>query len=94
MVKITGLDKLQRQLKDAQTVLAALDGDIGQVSFDPQDEASIAAAIQEMERMIDSRVGPYANNPIVAPLVAQSKKSFGTRIRDRAAALRGQGQAT
>lgn len=73
-MKITGLDKLQKNLAEAQRALAAIDGEIGKVSFTPDDPSSIQAAIQQMENMIDEKVGQYASNPIVAPLIEASKR--------------------
>jgi hypothetical protein len=60
MVKITGLDKLTRTLHDAQKAIAALDGELGAVNFNPHDPGSIEAAIAQMEAMIDERLGDYA----------------------------------
>lgn len=58
MIKITGFDKLEGQLRDAaQKALEGLDGEMGTVSFNPHDPASIEAAVQEMERLVDERVG-------------------------------------
>ena len=68
MFKITGLDKIQKDLKDAQRALNELDGELGVVNFDPNDPASIESAIQSVNRMIDERIGKYSSNPIVAPL--------------------------
>lgn len=91
MLKITGLDKLQRQLGDAQSALKALDGDLGEVSFHPYDPASLEAAIQEMDRRVDERVGAHADNPIITPVAAQLKERARTAILERAAAVRLQG---
>lgn len=85
---ITGLDKLQRDLRDAQQALEGLDGDLCTLRFDPHDPASIEAAIAEMEQTIDARVGRFAGNPIVAPLVAGAKDHFRQTILDKAAASR------
>ncbi len=59
MVKITGLDKLTRTLDDAQKAIAAIDGELGAVNFNPNDPGSIEAAIAQMEAMIDERLGDY-----------------------------------
>ena len=87
-MKITGLDELTRQLEEAQKALAVLDGQIGTVNFDPNDPASIEAAIQQVELMIDERVGAYAHNPIVAPLIEQMKEQYREGIIQKAAAAR------
>lgn len=88
MFKITGLDKLSRDLEDAQKAMSEMDGKLGSVSFDPHDPASIEAAIQEVERLIDERLGSYASNPIVGPLAEGMKKQYRQGIIDKAAAAR------
>jgi hypothetical protein len=88
MFKITGLDKLSRDLEDAQKAMSEMDGELGSVSFDPHDPASIEAAIQEVERLIDERLGSYATNPIVGPLAEGMKEKYRQGIIDKAAAAR------
>lgn len=91
-MKITGFDKLQRQLKDAQKALSAIDGELGKVHFNPDDPASIDGAIKEMENILDERVGQYASNPIVAPLIEGAKESYRQAILDKAAEARLEGE--
>lgn len=88
MFNITGLDGLSRQLSDAQRALEALDGELGAVNFDTNDPASIEAAIQSVESMIDERLVQYASNPIIAPLAASMKEKYREAIVDRAAEAR------
>jgi hypothetical protein len=88
MFKISGLDQLSRQLTDAQRAIESLDSDLGTVSFDPEDPASIDAAIQSVEAIIDEKLGPYASNPIIAPLAENMKEKYRESIVDRAAAAR------
>ncbi|WP_429234384.1 hypothetical protein [Aeromonas salmonicida] len=40
MLKITGLDKFQKELAEAQRVLEELDGELGTVNFHPHEPAS------------------------------------------------------
>ncbi|RFC61849.1 hypothetical protein DYI37_19050 [Fulvimarina endophytica] len=87
-MKIDGLDKLGRELKDAEEAFAGMDGEFGTVSFDLQDPASIDAAIQEMERLVDERVGRYASNSLVGPMAEQMKESFRESLLEKAAAAR------
>jgi hypothetical protein len=87
-MKITGLDAFTHQLKDAQKALEGLDGELGSVSFDPQDPGSIEAAIKRMEMTVDERVGNFASNPIIGPLIEGMKEQFRTGILERAAAAR------
>ncbi len=93
MFNITGLDKLSKQLSDAQKALEMLDGELGTVSFDPDDPASIEAAIQSVETIIDDRLGPFVSNPIIAPLAEQMKEKYREAIIDRAAEARLKGSA-
>lgn len=88
MLKITGLDKLQRELKEAQRALEALDGELGTVKFDPHDPLSIEAAIQSIYKMVNDRVEEYESNPIVGPLVEQMKETYRENILQKAAEAR------
>lgn len=87
-MKITGFDKLNRQLEDAQKAISELDGELGSVTFTPDDPASIESAIQQVESIIDERVGRYASNPFVAPLIEGLKEQYREGIIERAAAAR------
>lgn len=91
MIKITGFEKLGRELEDAQKALAELDGDLGSVNFSPDDPESIEAAIQSMEQIIDEKVGRYAGNSIIGPLAEETKAHFRQAILDKAAAARMEG---
>ncbi|MCB2013315.1 MAG: hypothetical protein KDE67_00305 [Sphingobium sp.] len=94
MFKITGLDKLTRELDEAQKAFAEIDGELGAVNFDPNDPASIEAAIQGMEEMIDAKLGAYANNSIVSPMVDEMKEKYREAIIEKAAEARlGDGEA-
>jgi hypothetical protein len=93
-MKITGLDQLTRQLDDAQKAMASLDGELGTVSFDPKDPASIEAAIQKAETMIDERLGSYASNPIAGPMAEQMKEKYRTAIIEKAAEARAGAEST
>jgi hypothetical protein len=88
MFKISGLDELSSQLTNAQRALEALDGELGTVKFDPSDPASIEAAIQSVDTIIDEKLGQYANNPIIAPLAESMKQKYREAIIDRAAEAR------
>lgn len=87
-MKITGFDKLQREIADAQKAIALLEDSIGSVRFDPADPGSIDAAITAMESMVDERLGDYAKNAIIGPLIPQMKESYRQAIIDKAAEAR------
>lgn len=88
MFKIEGLDRLQRELDQASRALQEIDGELGTVSFNPHDPGSIDAAINEMNRLIDERLGSYAGNAIVGPMIEELKEKYREAILERAAAAR------
>lgn len=88
MFKMTGLDALSRELNDAQKALSELDGDLAQVSFDPEDPASIERAIQQVETAIDEKIEPYSRNEIVVSIAEELKENARETILERAAAAR------
>lgn len=90
---IKGLDKLQRDLKQAQIALKELDGTLCTINFDPFDPASIEHAIQEVSDTIDRRVGAYAANPFVGPLIEGMKENYRERIIEQAAEKRLTGES-
>ncbi|ONF95173.1 hypothetical protein [Sphingomonas jeddahensis] len=88
VIRVKGLDDLTKTIADAQKALSAIEGDLGNVQFNPYEPSSIEAAIAEAENMIDSRLGKYSKNPIVAPLVSEMKERYRIGILDKAAELR------
>ena len=87
-MKIKGLDELKRKMKELETAMSALDGEIGKVSFDPNDPQSIEIAIHKMEAAIDERVGHYPNNDLIADVISKTKERYREAILGRAAAAR------
>lgn len=87
-MKIKGLDQLTKNLDEAQKALAEIDGELGQVSFNPNDPASIEAAIQDIENIIDERLGAYSSNPIIAPLIDAMKDRYREGLLEKAATAR------
>lgn len=88
MFKIEGLDQLTRDLEQAQKAMEGIDGELGTVKFNPHDPASIDAAVQEVERLVDEHLGSYADNPIVGPMIDAMKEQYRTTIFDKAASAR------
>jgi hypothetical protein len=84
VLKITGLDRLQKQLEDAQKAFGALDGELATVRFNPEEPESVEAAIRTMEAAIDTKVGPYRNNALVLSIVPQLKEKYRAAILERA----------
>jgi hypothetical protein len=87
-MKISGFDKLQKELAAAQEAFADLNGNLTSIEYDPADPASIEAAIHKVDQMIDERIGRYADNPFVAPLIEKSKEHFREVIIQKAAVAR------
>ncbi|ULU27699.1 hypothetical protein [Dyella terrae] len=88
MIGISGLDQLSRRLEQAQEALAEIDGDLDAVNFDPHDPASIETAIQQAEALIDAKVKPWADNPLVAQITDGLKEQYRNAIINRAAEAR------
>ncbi|WP_376960763.1 hypothetical protein ABNQ39_22610 [Azospirillum sp. A26] len=93
MLKMTGLDQLQRQLQEAQDALQEIGGELGTVRFDPHDPGSIEAAISAVNGMVDERLGAYASNPLIAPMIEGMKQRYREAILEKAAAARLEGNA-
>lgn len=86
-----GLEKLQRQLAEAQKALENIDGEFGSVTFNPHDPGSIEAAMAQIDAMIDEKLGAYSSNPLIGPLSEQMKASYREQLLERAAAARLEG---
>ncbi|MET4728548.1 hypothetical protein ABIE09_002358 [Lysobacter enzymogenes] len=88
MVKIKGLDALQKDLATAQRAMEAMGEELGTVQFNPTDPESIEQAIQTVNRMVDERLGMYADNFVVGPLIEQMKERYRDMILQKAAEAR------
>lgn len=88
MFKMNGLDKLTKQLEEAQKAMEGINGSLGETTFEPEDPASIEAAIVEMESVVDRKMAAYAGNPLVDEIVESAKEGLRTMIIDKAQACR------
>lgn len=88
MFRTSGLDELQKELNEAQRALSELDGELGAISFNPHDPASIEAAIQSVCQMVDNRIDQYSSNSIVGHLIDQVKEAYRENILQKAAEAR------
>lgn len=86
-----GLEKLQRQLKSASEALKKLDGEIASVRFDPNDQASVEAAIADMKLAVDNRVAGYSDNPLIRPIADQMKEKYESHILEQVMDAKGEG---
>jgi len=84
MSKITGLGELTKQLDAAARLVKSLDGEIGTFAFDPRDQASVERAIQAVEAIIDGKLVPYVDNPLVAHFASRLKERYRDEIELRA----------
>ncbi len=75
-IEIKGLDKLTRQLKEAERALQELDGEIGTVKFDPTNPTDVQRAIREIERKVDTKLSRFRGNPLVQTVAQGAKKTF------------------
>jgi len=85
---IKGLNELSRKMKELEKAIAALDGEIGTVNFDPNDPQSIEVAIQKMEEAVDERVGDYSRNDMIEGIVSEVKERYRQAILERASEAR------
>lgn len=76
-----GLDVLINQIKDTQSAIDALRGNLCEIKYDPTDSASIELVIQEMERVIDNIISPYGKNPFVGDIADSAKDEFRRKLR-------------
>ena len=82
--QFTGLDRLQRELEEAQRALRSLDGAITTLKFDPKNPASVQEAIRQMETAVDRKVSPYGRNVLVSKIAQAAKDHFRSEILKRA----------
>ncbi len=82
-VKISGLETMQKQIKDVERATEALNGSYD-VHFDANDPVSIENAIQEAYSMVDERASGYTANPMVSPLIEHTKENLRQQILDSA----------
>ncbi|HGN9466902.1 MULTISPECIES: hypothetical protein [Providencia] len=78
-MKISGIDKLQKQMEEIEHVTAALDGSYN-VTYDANDPTSIENAIQVACSLVDERASQYQTNPLVIPIIEQLKETLRERI--------------
>lgn len=88
MIKVTGLDKLSKQIDDMAKFTNELDGEICKISFDPCDPGSIDRAIVATEAAIDAKAAGYRSNDWVNDIAAKAKESFRAQILQKAAEAR------
>ena len=86
--KLTGISELTARLNAFQKALGELDGELGSVTYDPEDPSSIQNAISGMEALVDERTSAYAGDELVDSIIDEVKESFRKAIIDQAAEYR------
>lgn len=81
-MSVSGFEKLQRDLKNLESALSSLTGTIADLQIDPNDEASVQAAIRNMEQSIDRKVAPYGRNEMVVKITKEAKNHYRRQILD------------
>ena len=92
MVNVTGFDKLTKRMDDLAKFAEDLNGEIAHVSFDPKDPSSIETAIQQMNDAIDAKAKSYGQNDWATNLAEHVKEWGRTKILERAAVARLEGE--
>lgn len=83
-IKMNDLEEVANQLKELQSFMSEIDGDIGSVNFNTQDQNSVNQTIANMETMIDEKAKNYEHNQSVLEIVEELKASYKQQILDKA----------
>ena len=89
MLKNRGFNEFAKTLEEAQAAVASLGEEFRiEFSIDPDDPASIQAAIQKSHDIIDARLHRYIRNEFVANLAEELKRTYREAIVEKANAAR------
>ena len=92
------MDKLAEDvlqtLAEAGEGLKALQEEVIEAGFDPDDPASVQAAIAYVEAKVDAKVAPYRGNRLVEEAAEQIKAECRANILARVEAHTGRGSRT
>jgi hypothetical protein len=78
-------DEMTRILEEASEGLKALEEEVITTQFDPDDPASVQAAIDHVENAIDMKIAPYRGNRLVEEAADQIKEECRTNILQQVA---------
>jgi len=87
-MKITGLDAIMKKTEQMSKFASEIDGELASVNFDPNDPASIEAAMQEINDAIDEKTRSYERNDWIQNLAEQLKEQARNSLLEKAAAAR------
>jgi len=86
-IKVTSsggvFDKRQRELKEFQHAMKALNGTVAAINFTAAPE-SVAAAIRQVEQAVDEKVAPYSDNGMVVKIGDEMKERYRNHILELA----------
>lgn len=88
MVKITGLDKLSKKMKELSVFAGDMDGRLGSVAYVPDDAASIDRAMHEIDALVDEHASHYPSNDLIQNIADRMKESYRSQLLEKAAARR------
>lgn len=87
-------DDLLQTLAEAGEGLKALQDEVIEAGFDPDDPASVQAAIEHVEAKVDAKVEPYRGNRLVVEAAEQIKVECRANILAQVEAHAGHGPRT
>ena len=88
-VKLEGLGQLQKQLEELADAAQALDGNLCELRFEPQNEESVRDAITQMEASVDNRIAKWRGNPGVRDISGRRpSRPSGNKFPKRQALLK------
>ena len=86
-IKMNCFDGKANHLKELQSFMSEIDGDIGTVNFNAQHPESVTKAIANMGKMIDEKAKNYQNNPCIMEMVEGIKSNYKQQILDKASEI-------
>ncbi|OTP77281.1 hypothetical protein PAMC26577_08465 [Caballeronia sordidicola] len=78
-------DEMTRILEEASAGLKALEEEVIRTQFDPDDPASVQAAIDHVEHTIDAKIAPFRGNRLVEEAAEQIKAECRANILQQVA---------
>lgn len=87
-MKVTGLDEIIKKTDQLSKFSEEIDGELADVSFDPNDPASIERAIQKINSAIYEKAKSYDRNDWIQNLAQQLSEAARSKILEKAAAAR------
>lgn len=83
-MKSKGFDSVIKSMKDVERFTASLNGELDNISFDPNDPASIDQAIESANTIIDNIANRYPRNDFVASAAHSFKEQIRAQIIEKA----------